>query len=101
MPQENLKAKVEKVKATARKVVTKLPTTTVQGFHDGRRHGRKFVEEGVPYGAGAAVGFGFGASEAVVGALAFPVNALVGWAAWAIGGGSQGQNENHGAAEPE
>ena len=97
--QKSLKTSVEKVKVAGRKVVAKLPESTVQGFHDGRRHGRKFVEEGIPFGAGCAVGFGYGASEAIVGLLATPVNVLVGWAAWAIYGGNREHNENNSAAE--
>jgi hypothetical protein len=91
--QKNLKTNFEKTKVIGRKVVARVPQATIQGFDDGREAGRKFVH-GAPYGAGAAVGFGFGASEAIVGFIATPAKALVGWAASAIGCGGRTAHAN-------
>jgi hypothetical protein len=95
--QKNLTS-VEKAKAAGRMIVAKLPEAAIRGFDDGRVAGHDFVES-VPYAAGAAVGFSYGASESILGLLAAPVTSLVGWAAWAIGCGNRGQSENHDAAE--
>ena len=76
-------------RVVARKAVAKLPASTRRGFDDGHRAGRDFAEN-VPYIAGAAVGFVYGAGEAVVEFLATPAMALYGWV---IGEGSQGEGE--------
>ena len=95
---KSMEMSVEKAKAAGRMVVAKLPEATIRGFDDGRVAGHDFVV-GVPYAAGATVGFTYGASERIIGLLAAPVTSLVGWAAGVIGCGSRGQNENNGAAE--
>jgi hypothetical protein len=66
------------------RIVNCIPEMTKQGFDDGREAGKKFVH-GVPYGAGAAVGFGFGATEAIVGFFAMPTKALFSRIARAMG----------------
>ncbi len=75
----------EKARSVARKAVTKLPTSTVRGFHRGRKAGHDAVEN-LPHFAGAAVGFVYGAGEAVVGLAASAIR-------WAWSG------EDEGAAE--
>ena len=62
--------------ATA-KVSRCVPTTAKDGFDQGRRYGRRFVEHDAVYAAGAAVGFTYGAVETVVGIVAAPTNCAV------------------------
>jgi hypothetical protein len=69
----------DKATVVARKAVERVPASTKRGFHNGRQAGHDFVEN-VPYGVGAAVGFVYGAGEAVIGALAGPVGSVFGWA---------------------
>ena len=57
-------------------IATHIPQAARDGFEAGRRDGQDFVT-GPPYAAGATVGFAFGASQAIVGVLATPVNSLV------------------------
>jgi len=85
------------------KIAERIPETTKEGFRKGRVDGRKFVEHGIPRAVGYGAGFGFGATEAIVGVLAKPANCLVGvglglgaWAARAIGIGCRGENEEYG-----
>ena len=87
--QKSVKTNVGKARVAGRIVVAKLPESTIRGFDDGREAGHKFME-GVPYAAGATVGFTYGASESILGLLATPVTSLIGWAAWAVGCGSRG-----------
>ena len=83
--QKSLTKGFDKARVVARKAVAKLPASTVRGFHDGRKAGHDAVEN-LPHFAGAAVGFVFGAGEAVVDLAA----SAIGWA-WA--------GEEEGAAE--
>ena len=62
----------------SRRVSEKLPEDAKLGFVVGHKAGNDAVIHGVPYAAGATVGFGFGAIEAVVGLLAKPANYLLG-----------------------
>jgi hypothetical protein len=71
--QKSVRKTFNGARTAARKAVAKLPQSTVRGFHDGRRTGRNFVENS-PYVGGAVAGFAYGAVEAVVD-----------WAASAIG----------------
>ncbi len=96
--QKNLRTNVEKAKAAGRRVAAKLPQATVEGFCKGREAGNQFVGD-LPFNTGLVVGYSFGIAEGIVGLLAEPVNAFVGWIAGAIGCGSQGQHENRGSAE--
>jgi hypothetical protein len=96
--QKSVKTSVEKAKAAGRKVVSKLPESTVRGFRDGREAGHEFVDR-APYAAGAAVGFSFGVSEKVVGLIATPVNVMIGWAARAISCGGPMANAANGVAD--
>jgi hypothetical protein len=102
MPTKNLKASITKTSETARnvghKIVKRLPPRTVEGFQKGRKAGNQFVED-VPFNAGLAIGFSYGATESVVGLLATPVNALIGWATRAIGCGGRVASAN--SAETE
>ena len=83
--QKSMKKSFDNAKVVARKAVSKLPKSSVEGFHCGRRAGHDFVEN-APFLAGAAVGFVFGAGEAIVDLAA----SAIGWA-WA--------GEEEGAAE--
>jgi hypothetical protein len=65
MRENNLKKTFNKARAAARKAVSKLPQSTVDGFHRGRQAGHHGVEN-LPHFAGAAVGFVYGAGEAIV-----------------------------------
>lgn len=77
--QKSLTKGFDKARTVARKAVERVPASTKRGFHNGRKAGHDFVEN-VPYGVGAAVGFAYGAGEAIVGALAEPVSNVFGWA---------------------
>jgi hypothetical protein len=70
---------VAKTKRVSRKIVEHVPADTKQGFADGRQAGNDLISD-LPYLAGAAVGFVYGAGEAVVGALATPVSNVFAWA---------------------
>ena len=83
--QKSMKKSFDNARVVARKAVSKLPKETVEGFHHGRRAGRDAVEN-LPHFAGAAVGFVFGAGEAIVDCTI----SAIGWA-WA--------GEEEGAAE--
>ena len=65
MCEKTVKRTFDKARAIARKAVSKLPKASVEGFHRGRKAGHDAVEN-LPHFAGAAVGFVFGAGEAVV-----------------------------------
>jgi hypothetical protein len=77
--QKSIKKSFENARVVTRKAVAKLPESSVEGFYRGRRAGHDFIEN-TPYVAGAAVGFVFGASEAVVDLAA----SAIGWG-WAGG----------------
>ena len=62
MREKSVKRTFDKARAAARKAVSKLPASTVRGFHDGRASGRNFVEN-APHVAGAVVGFTVGADR--------------------------------------
>ena len=85
MREKSLTKGFDKARAVAHKAVSKLPASTVRGFHDGRGAGHDFIEN-LPHFAGAVVGFVYGAGEAVVDLAA----SAIGWA-WA--------GEEEGAAE--
>jgi hypothetical protein len=55
------------------KAAAVIPERTIEGFNHGREAGNAFVEGGVPYAAGAAVGFACGASESILDIVASPV----------------------------
>jgi hypothetical protein len=69
-------------------IATHIPQAAKDGFEAGRKDGQDLVT-GLPYAAGATVGFAYGTSQAIVGVLATPINSLVGWAASAIGCGNR------------
>ena len=75
--QKSLTKGFDKARVVAREAVAKLPASTVRGFHDGRQAGHDFIED-APYIAGAAVGFAYGAGEAIVEAVAEPFAWLFG-----------------------
>ena len=77
MREKSVRRTFDKARAVARKAVSKLPKSSVEGFHRGRKAGHNAVEN-LPHFAGAAVGFVFGAGEAVVDLAA----TAIGWA-WA------------------
>ncbi len=77
--QKSLTKGFDHARVVAHKAVERVPASTKHGFHNGRKAGHDFVEN-LPYGVGAAVGFVYGAGEAIVGALAEPVGNLLGWA---------------------
>ena len=85
MREKSVKRTFDKARAVAREAVSKLPASTVRGFHDGRQVGHDFIEN-APYLAGGAAGLVYGAGEAVIGLAA----SAIGWA-WA--------GEEEGAAE--
>ena len=72
-------------KSAARKAVAKLPASTIEGFHRGRKAGHEVIEN-LPHIAGAFVGFAVGAGEAVVG---MAVSAI----SWAWSGEDEGATE--------
>ena len=74
---KSVKRSFDTARVVARKAVAKLPESSVKGFHRGRRAGHDAVEN-LPHFAGAAVGFVFGAGEAVVDLAV----GAIGWA-WA------------------
>ena len=76
---KSMKRSFANARTVARKAVAKLPESSVKGFHRGRKAGRDAVEN-APEFAGAAVGFVFGAGEAIVDCAI----SAIGWA-WAGG----------------
>ena len=60
-----------------KKIGEHIPEATARGFKDGRKVGNDAVEA-IPYAVGAAAGFSFGVSEAIVELAAKPTNALFG-----------------------
>jgi hypothetical protein len=77
MRQKTMKDSFTRARAVAHTAVAKLPPATVEGFRRGRKAGHEAVEN-LPYLAGAAVGFVYGAGEAVVDALVTSVSTLIG-----------------------
>lgn len=63
--QRSVTTTFNKARSAARKAVAKLPASSVEGFHRGRKAGHHAVEN-LPHFAGAAVGFVYGAGEAIV-----------------------------------
>ena len=77
MREKSVKRTFDKARSAARKAVAKLPASSVEGFYHGRKAGHHAVEN-LPHVAGAAVGFVFGAGEAIVDLA----GSAIGWA-WA------------------
>jgi len=74
---------VAKAKRISRKAAEHIPEDTKRGFRDGRKAGSDLIEH-VPYAAGAAAGFGYGVSEAIVGVITIPAKFLLGLGTGAV-----------------